>query len=265
MRLSAIASLLAFAFMFALTAPASAQDSARIHLLHGIPDTDVDVEAGGDTVFSDFAFGDTQDLSALAGATLENLQVKLAGTDTVAIDAGDTALPSSGNYTIIAHLDADGTPTLSVFENNTSAVAAGQGRLTVRHTAAAPAVDILADGSALFEDVVNGAGGSADVPAGTYSAEVVPAGSTSPVVIGPADLAVTEGEQLLVYAVGSLDADSLTVLTETIDGLHSAPSRVDTGNSLPQSQSPMLPLLALAGGLVLVGGAALRVRSAQVS
>ena len=89
----------------AMASPASAQD-ARIHLLHGIPDTDVDVEAGGANVFEGFSFGDTQDLSGFAGATLEGVKVKLAGTDTVAIDAGDVALPSSGNFTIVAHLDA---------------------------------------------------------------------------------------------------------------------------------------------------------------
>jgi hypothetical protein len=236
--------------------PASAQDEARIHLIHGIPDVDVDVEAGGENVFEGFSFGDTQDLSALAGATLEDLKVKAAGTDTVAIDAGDVDLPASGNYTVIAHLDADGNPTLGVFENDVSTVAAGEGRLTVRHTAAAPEVDILADGNAAFSGVANGAGGTADLPAGTISASVVPAGETEPVVIGPADLTIAEGSHLLVYAVGSLDDDSLTVLTETIDGLHSNPDRIDTGNSLPGDASgPSLALLTLAGGLVLTAGA----------
>jgi hypothetical protein len=112
-----MAVLAALATMLLLALPASAQESARIHLLHGIPDTNVDVLVDGAPVFEDFAFGDTQDLSALAGETLVGLQVVLAGTDTVAIDAGDTALPASGNYSIIAHLDASGTPTLSVFEN----------------------------------------------------------------------------------------------------------------------------------------------------
>jgi len=210
--------------------PASAQD-ARIHLLHGIPDTDVDVEAGGANVFEGFAFGDTQDLSGFAGATLEDVRVKVAGTDTVAIDAGDVALPSSGNFTIIAHLDADGTPTISVFDNNTSSINAGSGRITVRHTAAAPAVDILANGDIAFANVPNGAGGDADLPAGTISASVVPTGASDPVVIGPADLPITEGANLIVYAVGSLEADSLTVLTESITGLGSAPTVVNTGNS----------------------------------
>ena len=156
-----LTALLAIALAsIAFAVPASAQD-ARIHLLHGIPDTDVDVEAGGANVFEGFSFGDTQDLSGFAGATLEGVMVKLAGTDTVAIDAGDVALPGSGNWTIIAHLDASGTPAIGVFENDTSTIAAGSGRLVVRHAAAAPAVDILANGDVAFANVPNGAGGVA--------------------------------------------------------------------------------------------------------
>ena len=82
----------------ALAAPAMAQSEARIHLIHGIPDTTVDVLVDGEVVIADFNFGDTEDLSAFAGATLVNLQVVLAGSDTVAIDAGDVDLPASGNY-----------------------------------------------------------------------------------------------------------------------------------------------------------------------
>jgi hypothetical protein len=112
-----ISLLTAALVMAALAVPVSAQEEARIHLIHGIPDTPV---------------GDTQDLSALAGETLVGLQVRLAGTETVAIDAGDTPLPASGNYTIIAHLDEVGTPTLAVFENDSSSIDAGEGRLVVR-------------------------------------------------------------------------------------------------------------------------------------
>lgn len=215
----------------ALALPGVAQEDARIHLLHGIPDTDVDVLVDGEAVFEGFSFGDTQDLSALAGQTLAGLQVVVAGTEDVAIDAGDVDLPASGNYTVIAHLDAEGTPALAVFENDTSEIAAGEGRLTVRHTAAAPAVDVLAGGEVAFSGLANPNEASADLPAGTISAEVVPAGASEPVVIGPADLDVAEGDSLIVYAVGSLDGGSLTVLTESITGLGSAPSAVNTGTS----------------------------------
>jgi Domain of unknown function (DUF4397) len=244
----------------------SQEAGARIHLLHGIPDTPVDVEANGENVIEGFEFGDTEDLSALAGQTLAGLTVKPAGTDDVAIDGGDLALPAEGNVTAVAHLDAEGTPTLTVFENDTSAVAAGQGRLVVRHTAAAPAVDVKANGEVAFSNLSNPNEAAADLPAGTVSAEVVPTGADEPVVIGPADLPVTEGSSLIVYAVGSLDGGTLQTLTETIDGLGSAPGAVQTGNSpVDDGTSGSLPWIVAAAAALAAGGAlTLRRRFATV-
>jgi hypothetical protein len=254
--------LLTAALMLVASAvPALAQEGARIHLIHGIPDTNVDVFVGGDAVFENFAFGDTQDLSALAGATLEGLEVRLAGTDTVAIGAGDVALPASGNYSIIAHLTADGTPTLAVFANDTSGIDAGEGRLTVRHTAAAPAVDVLANGAVAFANLANPDEASADLGVGTITASVVPTGASEPVVIGPADLAIVDGTSLIVYAVGSLDGGTLTVLTESISGLGTAPTAVDTGNSPVEGN----PLVVVFGAAALAGVVALGARRIRVT
>ena len=254
--------LTAASMLLVLAVPAMAQEDARIHLIHGIPDTNVDVVAGGEVVFENFAFGETQDLSALAGATLEGLEVRLTGTETVAIDGGDVALPASGNYTIIAHLSADGTPTLAVFENDLTAIAAGEGRLTVRHTAAAPAVDVLANGAVAFSNLANPNEASADLGVGTVSAEVVPTGASEPVVIGPADLGITDGTSLIVYAVGSLDGGSLTVLTESISGLGTAPTAVNTGNSPVDNNVAVFAFGAVAlAGVVAFGTR--RVRSEQ--
>jgi hypothetical protein len=257
--LAAAATALALAAGAAGTAPASGQSeaAARIHLLHGIPDTPVDVAAGGEDVITDFTFGETEDLSALAGQTLAGLQVKAAGTDDVAIDAGDTELPASGNVTIVAHLDAEGTPILTVFTNDTSAIAAGSGRLVVRHTAAAPAVDVLANGEVAFPGLANPNEASADLPAGTVSAEVLPAGESEPVVIGPADLPVTEGSTLIVYAVGSLDGGTLQTLTETIDGSQSGPGEVHTGTSPVDDgdSTPLWLLAAVAAAAAVAAGA----------
>jgi hypothetical protein len=264
-RVIALFAVLAAAFALLSTGgstPAGAQSGARIHLIHGIPDTPVDVVAGGEVVFSDFNFQDTQDLSSLAGQTLAGLQVRLAGTETVAIDAGDVTLPASGNVSIIANLDAGGNPALNVFTNDTSAIPAGQGRLVVRHTAAAPAVDVLANGAVAFANLSNPNESQADLPAGTISASVVPTGATEPVVIGPADLPVTEGSTLIVYAVGSLDAGTLTTVTETIGGSASAPARVDTGNSpVSDGGATSTAAWALAG---LAGAAAATVAGRRV-
>jgi hypothetical protein len=105
-----------------------------------------------------------------------------------------------------------------------------------------------------FANVTNPNEGQTDLPAGTISADVVPAGTSEPVVIGPADLPITEGGTLIVYAVGSLDAGTLTTITETIGGSGSSPSAVNTGNS-PVSDAGSTPVAAwaLAG---LAGAAA---------
>jgi len=234
--------------------PSSAQsDGARIHLIHGIPGVNVDVAVDGAVVFENFAFKDTQDLSSFAGQTLANLEVRVAGTEDVAIDAGDVSLPAAGNFTVFAHLDADGNPSLAVFENDVSTIEAGNGRLVVRHAAAAPAVDVKANGEVAFSNLANGGEASADLPAGTISAEVVPTGADEPVVIGPADLPITEASSLIVYATGSLD-DGLEVVTESIADLGPTPSAVHTGDSpIEQGQSATLALLAV-GAILLAGG-----------
>ena len=59
------------------------------------------------------------------------------------------------------------TGTAKLFTNDVATTNAGEGRLTVRHTAAAPAVDILANGAVAFSNVVNGAEGTTALPVGT--------------------------------------------------------------------------------------------------
>ena len=64
-------------------------------------------------------------------------------------------LPAGGNVTLVAHLDASGKPTITPFVNDVSSVPAGQARLVVRHTAAAPAVDVLAGGTPVVQGLTN--------------------------------------------------------------------------------------------------------------
>ena len=82
-------------------------------------------------------------------------------------------------------------------------------------------------------------------------------------VIGPADLPIAEGEALIVYAVGSLDDDTLGVLTESISGLHTTPNQVNTGNSPVSNGFNVAALVAVLGAaaVVLGGGQALARRN----
>ena len=147
-----------------------------------------------------------------------------------AIGPVELTLEGGGNYTAVAHLDEGGDPTATLFTNDVSQTEAGQGRLTVRHTAAAPAVDILAGGDAVISDLSNPDEKVLDLDAGTVEAAVAAAGTTDP-VIGPADVTVAEGKNTIVYAWGSLEDENLELAVQTISGLHSDPGGVNAGEA----------------------------------
>lgn len=214
--LASIASLALVAVTFAT--PASAQDDTRIILIHAIPGVDVDIEANGESVAEGFAFGDRIDLTDLSGATLEGLTVYVADSDDVAIDAGDVLLPDSGNTTVLAHLNSDSEPTLTLFDNNTNPISAGEGRLTFRHAAATGPIDIKIDDATASRGLENAREIAADFRARDVMAEVLAFSEEGDetVIIPSENVPVTEGESIVVYVVGSPDDDSVTVLTDVV-------------------------------------------------
>ncbi|SMQ70777.1 DUF4397 domain-containing protein [Agreia sp. VKM Ac-1783] len=213
--------------------PASAAEGdAQLSVLHAVPGVTVDVYVNGALTLDDFTPG-----------TLAGPLPLPAGTYSVAITASDAAdasspvigpvdltLAANGNYTAVAHLDAAGKPTATLFTNDTATLAAGEGRLTVRHVAAAPAVDVLAGGSPVITNLANPGESVLTLPAGTVSASVAATGTTDP-VIGPADVDVAEGTNTIVYAWGSLADGNLALAVQTIGGLHSNPGGVPAGTA----------------------------------
>ena len=123
---------------------------------------------------------------------------------------------------MVAHLSESGAPQLTPYVNDVSAVPAGKARLTVRHDAAAPAVDVRAGGTAVITNLTNPNEKSLVTGAGTVSADVVLAGTTT-VAIGPADVTLKEGTSTIVYAWGSASQNSLKLAVQTISGMHSSP------------------------------------------
>lgn len=238
----------------ALAAPASASTGeATVSVLHGVPGLTVDVYANGEVLLPDFTPGTLTDPLQLPAGEYD-LAVYEAGADPDAADpafqADDVAVPGGANVTVVAHLSADGTPVLTPFVNDVSTLAAGEGRLTVRHTAAAPAVDVRAGGEVVVPGLENPDEAALELPAGTVSADVVLAG-TDTVAIGPADVDVAEGVATIVYAWGSAEENSLALAVQTIDGLHGAPSGIPSGEAgLADRSEPWLLVLgagALAG------------------
>jgi hypothetical protein len=236
----------------ALAPAAQAADDAQVSVLHGVPGAVVDVYANGKALLTDFKPGTLTDPVALPAGDYD-LKVVAAGDGANGkpiIEADGVGVPAGANITVVAHLSASGKPVLTPYVNDTSPIAAGQARLTVRHDAAAPAVDVRAGGDPVFTDLVNPKEASADLPAGTVSADVTLAG-TDKVVIGPADLDLAEGVHTIVYAWGSAQDDNLKLAVQTISGMHSAPSGVPGGTG-GQAAADNGGLAS--GWLVLAGG-----------
>lgn len=190
------------------TASASAgQGKATLNVVHGIPGLTVDVCVNGATAIPNFMPGDV-----VAGVKLPpgtyHLGVVAAGDNCSAeILAADATVAGGRNYTVVANLNASGAPNLKIFTNNVSKVAHGDVRLQVRHTAAAPAVNVWANGSPLNRGnrFTWGHKRVWTVPEGTYHVKVTLPGSAK-AVIGPATLKTDAGYAYQVYAWGNATA-----------------------------------------------------------
>ncbi len=254
------ACLLGAGTLFAATAglaiPAAADGhvDAQLSVLHGVPELTVDVYVNGDLTLDDFTPG------TLAGP----LDLP-AGTYSVALTAADATddsdpvlgpidlpLDAGGNYTAVAHLDADAAPTASLFSNDTSAAAAGEGKVTVRHTAAnAEGVEVVANGSTSLGTFNNGEElGPVSLPAGTISAEIKAGDTVVPPT--PADVPVNDGENSIVYAWGDASGGSVELAVQSVALGHSSPSGVPGGES-GAAATTVPAWIVLAAGLGVAG------------
>jgi hypothetical protein len=249
-------SALVAALVLALAPAAAAQtDGGQVTVIHGIPGLTVDVFVNGDETVPDFEPGDVAGPLDLPAGDYD-LAIAPAGEGIdAAVLTGMATVTDGLNASIIAHLTEAGDPTISIFVNDTSEIAGGESRLVVRHTAAAPTVDILlADGTELFTGVSNPQEGQVDVPAGSYDVEIAPAGAgVDGSVFSAPGVELAEGTARIVYATGDLAGGSFSLVIQDIAGLHTAPDSVDTGGA--PASAPTAWLVALMA-LVLVGGAA---------
>jgi hypothetical protein len=243
------------------TAPAHAAGEATVSVLHGVPDTPVDVYANGEELLTDFEPGTLTDPQTLPSGTYD-LKVVAPGDGAdgdALIEANGVTVPDGANVTVVAHLDADGAPTLTPFVNDMSQISAGMARLTVRHTAAAPEVDVRANEQPVFESLANPDEASAEVDPGTVSADVTLAG-TEDVAIGPADLDLQEGTNTIVYAWGSAEDDNLQLAVQTISGLHDAPGGVPGGTGGQAAAEGISPFVGAALVMTALAGLLASVR-----
>lgn len=135
---------------------------------------------------------------------------------------GSVDLSIGENATIIASLNEEGSPQLLKFSNNVSAIS--DARVTVRHTAAAPPVQVrVQDRGRLFTNwkIDNGDGSTAELKDGSYQVRILDystgMGTRSRRAVPNIPLDVMGGTAYTVYAVGSLDNGTFDLIVQTFE------------------------------------------------
>jgi len=264
-RSAAIAATLALA---AIAAPASAASDSMVRVLHASPDAPaVDVYVNGTKVGAPLAgleFGDLSTYVKLPAGTYDLKVCAAADSSVCPIVANGVALKAGTAYTIAATGNlASITPQIIV---DAPAKSASKAQARVVHFSAdTPAVDVLTqDGST---KVVEGlkypdATGYLLLAPGSYDLKVCASADNSVCPLDPGALDLSAGTAYSVFAIGSLEAGSLTAVVG-VDAV-TAPATDTIGATPSAPSSPVLPLLLVAAGLASFLGvmrlAATRVR-----
>lgn len=181
---------------------------ASVAVLHAIPTglgvDVVDVYADGARIINNLKAGQLTNVRVPQGTY--DIEIFVDGqtprNDEPALSIDNVTFLAGTCSTVTANLTATGAPTTNVFANCVARNPKGEGRVTVRHIAAAPAVDVLANGETLFGNVTNGAAATSRVPAQPYSVAVTLASNGDP-VLGPEVVAVSRPFNTIVYVWGS--------------------------------------------------------------
>lgn len=265
-RSATVAALFCSLLALPLAGPAGGADTpsakapSEVYLVQGVPGGPADVSVDGEVVTSGL-----ESTGVFGPIDLEPGQHMVAFEG----DAWSVEAPidvKNASEDVVVHLPADpgADPAVTVFANEVEPVDAGQGRLTVAHTAVVPPADIRASGEVLFANVANGEFVTADVPADIYEVDVVPTGGDDP-LLGPLDLEVTSAALTRVFAIGVPEDGSMTAVVQVIPLAESSglpPSSVGAGEAglvAPGEERGrevwLLPLLVLVLGAALLARA----------
>lgn len=269
-RLVTIAAAIA-AIAFAPGTAGAQSATPAISLIHGIPGVTVDLMVDGTVVLDAFAPGSIVDITSFAGRTLTDVQVVSDADGAVIIGPIATLeVPDTGNWSLIAHLNGGGDATLSSFENNLADPGSGETRLTLRHVAAAPALDLVLGDQRPITNAANGGSAEIELPNGELTDASIALSGGNP-IMDITGVTLAANTNTILYVVGSADDDTLefvvqivelptaatTTTSTTVAGSTTTtsptPSAVNTGSPISGSSSATLLVVAM-GGLALAGG-----------
>jgi hypothetical protein len=211
-KLYAAIAAAALAVIPATAALADGHDTAQVTIVHGVPGADgVNILANGDVLLEGVNFTDVATTDVPAGTYSIAVSTSDSVDDAV-IGPVDLPFEEGGIYAVVAHLTESGDLTASFFEVNDA-----EG-VSAFHTAAFPAVAIVAGGEIAADNLTNGNAAQLDLEAGTElpGVGIAAAGSTE-IALPAGDLTIPEGQRILAFAVGTPDDESLQIVAEVVD------------------------------------------------
>jgi hypothetical protein len=228
------------------------EGQAKVRFIHASPNAPaVDIAVkGGPVLFSNISFKNASDYVDVPAGNY-NLEVRLAGTETVALEVPGVNIKELRAYAVYAMGLAGEEPplqaVLSVEEEDFQEP--GQGNLRIVHASPdAPAVDVLVDGEPVFKDVsFEEITEFRGLSIGSHNIQVVPAGASEPVVID-ATLEVKDEGRYTIVATGRLAEIAPVVLSDDFSWPANGEARVRFTHASPNA--PAVDI-AVKGGPVL--------------
>ncbi|MGW6278840.1 DUF4397 domain-containing protein [Kribbella sp. NPDC055071] len=197
-----------------LAAPSDAAVVSDLYIVQGLPSRSLDISIDGRTVATGVQ---TAKLIGPFGVAAGKRMITARQNGKVVIQR-QVSVGTGVSEDVVIHDPASptGAPVITTYANKLNSIPTDKAALRVAHTAAVGPADIRVNGKVLFSNVANGESLDVVVPAATYSVEIVPTGATSPVVLGPLDLAAKAGYLTRVFAVGAPSQKTMTVAVGTI-------------------------------------------------
>ncbi len=208
-KLSVALAAAALAVVPATAALADGHVNAQVTIVHGVPGADgVDITADGDALLEGVNFTDVATTDVPAGT----YSIAVEADGEAAIGPVDLTFSEGGIYAVVAHLTEDGDLTATQFDVNDA-----EG-ISAFHTAAFPAVAIVAGGEIQADDLTNGNAAQIDAPAGTELPDVgVAAAGTTELALEAGDVTIPADQRILAFAVGSPDDETIQLVVEVVD------------------------------------------------
>jgi hypothetical protein len=255
-RLTALT--VAGALALAIAAPVAASEhEAHVRVLHGSPDApSVDVYVNDEKVdaLSGLEFGDLSDYVAVPGGTYA-IKVCATADDTVCpIDVPEVEVSDGTKYTIaatnlLASIEAQ------VLVDDPSPTADEAQVRVVHFSADTPAIDVLTqDGATTVVDALAypDATDYLALPGGSYDLKVCADADNTVCPLDPGALDLANGTAYSVFAIGSLEGETLTAAVG-VDGVAApATDTVGATNEAPASPLPLV-LIGIVGALAFIG------------